>query len=184
MDFDLQPYLENDLLVLRPIRKEDFEDLFKVASDPLIWEQHSSKDRFKKKVFEAFFKEALDSGTAFIIIGKDSGEIIGSTRFQVLKGMEDAIEIGWTFLNRKYWGGGFNTSLKKLMMGYAFQFVENIIFFINEHNIRSQKAVEKLGASRINDLVDQLPDDKKKSTFVYSISKSTFEGKARGSRLD
>src|SRR5580698_8894359 len=122
MDFNLQPYLENDLLILRPIREKDFEDLFQIASDPLIWEQHSSKDRFKKQVFEAFFNEAVDSKAAFTVISRATGEIIGSTRFHSIQGLANTLEIGWTFLDRKYWGGRFNTSLKKLMMDYAFQF--------------------------------------------------------------
>lgn len=104
--FDLQPQLENHLLVLRPLREEDLEELYKVASDPLIWEQHPSKDRCQKDVFELFFKEAIGSGGAFAIIDKktrrpdgQANQIIGSTRFHFVKETQNAIEIGWTFFS-------------------------------------------------------------------------------------
>jgi len=44
-DFELQPHLVGDLLEVRPLRPEDWESLFAVASDPLIWEQHPARDR-------------------------------------------------------------------------------------------------------------------------------------------
>src|SRR5712672_2588722 len=98
--FDLQPNLENHLLILRPLKEKDFENLYKVASDPLIWEQHPEKDRCQKKVFEIFFSEAVNSAGAFAVIDKRTGQIIGSTRFHLVKETENAIEIGWTFLAR------------------------------------------------------------------------------------
>lgn len=171
MNFNWQPTLESDLLILRPLEENNFENLYKVASDPLIWEQHPAKDRCQRDVFEVFFKEAIESKGAFVVIDKQTGEITGSTRFFPVKEIQNAIEIGWTFLARQYWGGHFNTSMKKLMMDYAFNFVENIIFRIHEYNIRSQKAVEKLGGKRIIQSDNQLLDAGENSTVIYRISK-------------
>ncbi len=56
------------------------------------------------------------------------------------------MEIGWTFLARKYWGGLYNRELKDLMLAHAFRFVETVVFYVGENNIRSQKATEKIGA--------------------------------------
>src|SRR6266568_1905515 len=55
MAFDLQPFLRGDLLELRPLQPEDFPELYAVASDPLIWEQHPASDRYKEDVFRGFF---------------------------------------------------------------------------------------------------------------------------------
>jgi len=55
MSFDLQPILKGELLELRPLRPEDFHDLYAVASDPLIWEQHPNKERYREEVFKGFF---------------------------------------------------------------------------------------------------------------------------------
>jgi N-acetyltransferase len=171
MNFDLRPALENDLLVLRPLRATDFENLYQVASDPLIWEQHPEKSRFKREVFEVFFKEAIDSGGAFAVIDKKTGEIIGSTRFSRVKETQNAIEIGWTFLARRFWGGPYNKSMKLLLMDYAFNFVANIVFCIDENNIRSRRAVEKLGGERITELEDKILETRKKTTVIYKINK-------------
>ena len=127
---------------------EDWDDLFAVASDPLIWEQHPESDRYKEDVFKIFFVEALESGGAFVIIDKKSQQIIGSTRFYGYDPEKSEIEIGWTFLARKYWGGRYNREMKRLMLTHAFQFVENVVFFVGENNIRSQKAMEKISATR------------------------------------
>jgi RimJ/RimL family protein N-acetyltransferase len=145
MSFDLQPHLKGELIQLRPLTPAEWQDLFAVASDPLIWEQHPESDRYKEDVFKIFFSEALESGGAFVIIDKKNEQIIGSTRFFGYDAEKSEIEIGWTFLARKYWGGRYNRELKQLMLDHAFKFVENVIFYVGENNIRSQRATEKVG---------------------------------------
>jgi len=147
-EFDLQPNLKGELIELRPLMPDDWNDLFAVASDPLIWEQHPESDRYKEDVFKIFFREAMGSGGAFVIIDRKNQKIIGSTRFHGYDPRKSEIEIGWTFLARKYWGGRYNRELKPLMLDHAFKFVENVVFFVGENNIRSQKATEKIGGVR------------------------------------
>jgi RimJ/RimL family protein N-acetyltransferase len=149
MAFDLQPNLKGRLVELRPLRPEDWHALFTVASDPLIWEQHPERDRYEKDVFQVFFREALESGGAFVVIDRSSQQIIGSTRFYGYDPEKSEIEIGWTFLARRYWGGRHNREMKELLLTHAFKFVENVVFFVGEKNFRSQKAMEKIGASKI-----------------------------------
>jgi N-acetyltransferase len=142
---DLQPNLKGELIELRPLTSEDWNDLFSVASDPLIWEQHPESDRYKEEVFKVFFREALESGGAFAVIDRKSQQIIGSTRFYGYAPEKSEIEIGWTFLARRYWGGHYNREMKKLMLDHAFKFVESVVFYVGQDNIRSQKATEKVG---------------------------------------
>ncbi len=146
MSFELQPHLKGELIELRPLRRNDWDELFAVASDPLIWEQHPESDRYKEDVFKVFFEDALGSGGAFVVVDTKSQQIIGSTRFHGYDPEKSEIEIGWTFLARKYWGGRYNREMKQLMLAHAFKFVENVVFFVGENNIRSQKATEKIGA--------------------------------------
>jgi RimJ/RimL family protein N-acetyltransferase len=148
MPFDLQPHLKGDLIDLRPLTPQDWDELFAAASDPLIWEQHPESDRYKEGVFKTFFKGALESGGAFVVVDTKSRRIIGSTRFHGYNPEKSEVEIGWTFLARKYWGGQHNREMKQLMLSHAFQFVEKVVFFVGEHNVRSQKATEKIGAVR------------------------------------
>jgi RimJ/RimL family protein N-acetyltransferase len=148
MAFDLQPYLNGELIELRPLTADHWDELFAVASDSLIWEQHPESDRYKEDVFRLFFKEALESGGAFVIIDRKTQQIIGSTRFYGYNPEKSEIEIGWTFLARKYWGGRYNAEMKRLLLNHAFQFVETVVFYVGEKNFRSQKAMEKIGAIR------------------------------------
>ena len=149
MTFELQPVLKGEIIELRPLKPDDWDELFSVASDPLIWEQHPEPDRYTEDVFRVFFKGALDSGGAFVIIDRKTQHIIGSTRFYGYDPKKSEIEIGWTFLARKYWGGRYNAEMKRLLLNHAFKFVESVVFFVGEENVRSQKAMEKLGAIRM-----------------------------------
>lgn len=151
MNFDLQPILENDLVILRPLRKEDYEVLFKVSSDPLIWEQHPDKTRSTKEGFARFFEESLASKGTLLIQDKRSDKVIGSSRYKIIDLEDGVVEIGWTFLSRDYWGGEYNTSIKKLMINYALDSAKHIIFYVAKNNLRSRIAVEKFGAEIIED---------------------------------
>ena len=125
---------------------DDFEALFKAASDPLIWEQHPEPDRYKREVFRKFFDSAMESKGAFVIIERKSGTIIGSSRYYEYRPERREVIVGFTFLERKFWGGAYNGELKSLMLDYAFRFVDRVLFQVGENNLRSQKALEKIGA--------------------------------------
>jgi RimJ/RimL family protein N-acetyltransferase len=149
MAFELQPILKGELIELRPLAPEDWDELFAVASDSLIWEQHPEPDRYKEGVFRVFFKEALESGGAFVIIDRKTRHIMGSTRFYGYDPEKSEIEIGWTFLARKFWGSRYNAEMKQLLLNHAFKFVESVVFFVGVENVRSQKAMEKVGAIKV-----------------------------------
>jgi len=143
--FELQPSLYGKLVELRPLRPEHWEDLFAVASDPLIWEQHPASDRYKEEVFREYFRGALQSGGAFIILDRTTQKLIGSSRYFGYDPEKSEIEIGWSFLSRAYWGGRYNAEMKRLMLDHAFQFVDTVVFLVGPNNLRSQKAMEKIG---------------------------------------
>lgn len=145
MPFNQQPTLTGKTLTLRPIREDDFEALFKAASDPKIWEQHPAWDRYKKPVFRKFFDEALESGGALLAIDNATEKVIGSSRYHGYDPIKNEIEIGWSFLSRTYWGGAYNQEMKGLMLNHAFQFVDSVLFLVGPENIRSYKAMEKIG---------------------------------------
>jgi RimJ/RimL family protein N-acetyltransferase len=148
MAFELQPVLKGELIELRPLKPDDWDELFAVASDSLIWEQHPEPDRYKENVFRVFFQGALECGGAFVIIDRKTQQIIGSTRFYGYDPEKSEIEIGWTFLARKYWGGRYNAEMKRLLLTHAFKFVENVVFFVGEENVRSEGLWKKLARSK------------------------------------
>ena len=168
MPFDLQPTLKGELLTLRPLRPEDFDDLYAVAADPLIWEQHPNRDRHREEVFRQFFHEALESGGALIVIDSDSDQVIGSSRYHAYDPEKSEIEIGWTFLARSRWGGLYNREMKQLMLRHAFRFVKKVVFLVGPQNLRSQRALEKIGAVR----ADPGLDASRLDSLVYQITAS------------
>ena len=174
MTFDLQPILSGDLVKLRPLKREDFEPLFAAASDPLIWEQHPESDRYTRKVFQNYFDGAMESKGAFAIIDQKSGRIIGSSRYCNLKETKSEVEIGWTFLERAFWGGTYNRELKSLMLDHAFRFVDRVLFVVGENNIRSQKALEKIGAKFLKKAELPEPDGSLAANVVFVITRKDF----------
>jgi RimJ/RimL family protein N-acetyltransferase len=163
---DRQPALRGKLLELRPVRADDFDALYVVASDPLVWEQHPARDRHEESVFRTFFRDALASGGALVAIDRNTEEAIGSSRYDGYDEERSEIEIGWTFLARSHWGGQYNGEIKRLMLEHAFQFVDAVILLIGEENTRSQRAAKKIGGVR----VPLRPDQSDPASVVYRLT--------------
>ena len=146
MTFDFQPTLTGDLLSVRPLARSDFDALFAVAADPLVWEQHPARDRWQHDVFSELFERLLGSRGGLVVVDCASGEIIGSSSYYEYNPKARDIVVGYTFLARRCWGGQFNAELKKLMLQHAFKFVDRVWFHVGVQNRRSQRAMEKVGA--------------------------------------
>ncbi|HEV2590508.1 MAG TPA: GNAT family N-acetyltransferase [Gaiellaceae bacterium] len=161
--FDRQPHLVGRLIEARPLEASDFEALAAAASDPLIWELHPDRDRHRPEVFRVFFDDQLASGGGLVVLDRNTGEVIGTSRFHGYDPEASEIEIGWTFLVRRYWGGAYNGELKSLMLCHAFQYVKHVLFRVRVGNLRSQRAVEKIGGVSIGTCTDR-------ESFSYRIS--------------
>jgi N-acetyltransferase len=168
---DLQPTLTGTLVTLRPLRAADWEELFAVASDPLLWEQHPERERYREEVFREFFRIALASQSAFAVLDASDGTIIGSSRYHGHDAAAREIEIGWSFLARRCWGGTYNREMKRMMLDHAFTFVDRVVFVVGEKNTRSRRAVERLGAV----LLDAHPSASAESV-VYGLTKPMEAG--------
>ncbi|TFF33900.1 GNAT family N-acetyltransferase [Mucilaginibacter psychrotolerans] len=165
--------LENELVALQLLQERDFERLYEVASDPMIWELHPVKDRYKKEVFRLYFNDAVASQSAFLVIDKATSDIIGCTRLYNYLPAQSSVAIGYTFLARNYWGGAYNSAMKSLLMEHLFKTVDNVLFHIAATNIRSQKATCKLGAVKVNE-VDFDHYGTKLLHYEYLVKKSDY----------
>ncbi len=170
MPFEPQPVLTGELLRLRPLSADDFRDLYAVASDPLVWEQHPASDRWKREVFRRFFDDALACGGALVVLTRD-GEVVGSSRYDRLDPDRRRVEIGWTFLARSHWGGRYNGEMKRLMLAHAFRFVRSVVFLVGPENYRSQRAVEKIGGFRDG----TRPNAVGRDSVLFRINASDFK---------
>jgi RimJ/RimL family protein N-acetyltransferase len=168
--FELQPVLTGDLIELRPLRADDFPALFAVASDPLIWEQHPEPDRCTEPVFRRFFNGGMESGGAFVVFDRRDGQMIGSSRYAEYDESDSQIEIGWTFLARSHWGGRYNAELKRLMLAHAFRFVRRVVFRVGPNNRRSQRALEKIGATFVG--IESHPQ--RADAALFEITRESF----------
>ena len=120
-------------------------------------------------MFRAFFAEALASGGAFVVIDVANGQVIGSTRFYGYDVDRSEIEIGWTFLARSYCGGRYNREMKALMLRHAFEFVDRVIFLVGPQNLRSRRAVEKIGGVESGRV-----ERNGRESLVYEITRERF----------
>lgn len=164
----LQPVLDGPRLKLRPLKPADFDALYAAASDPEIWKLHPASDRWQRPVFEAFFDGALRSKGALAVTLKDGGKIVGTSRYYDLDG-RDSVAIGFTFLTRDLWGGDYNRELKFLMLDHAFIYVRRVIFHVGEGNLRSRRAMEKIGGKLTGRLDRVRPDGTPDPTVIYEI---------------
>ena len=173
MPFDLQPdFLKDDLIILIPLKQNDFDRLFEVACNPLVWEQHPNPNRYKLEDFTNYFKGAIESKGAFLILDSKTNETVGCSRYYGCNEEDNSVLIGYTFIGTSFWGKGYNKSLKKMMLDYAFQFVDKVYFHIGASNYRSQKAIEKIGAIKVDEFEVEYYGESSKLNFVYLINKN------------
>lgn len=172
--FDPQPELGAGPVRLRPLRADDWDALFAVASDPQIWAVHPGHDRWQEPVFRRFFADALASGGALAAIDPATGEVIGSSRYDLRRAAPGEIEIGWSFLARRYWGAGVNAAMKELMIGHALKHFDRAIFIVGEKNIRSRRAMEKIGGVLTDRTLDVEMAGAPARHVVYAIDRAGF----------
>lgn len=171
---NIQPTLENESIVLYPLAEKDLTAVYAVASDPEIWVQHPNKDRWKNEVFQNFFEGAMQSGGAFRIVDKVTALTIGCTRFYDINEEENSIFIGYTFYGRSCWGKGINMTVKAMMLDYIFQFVDRVYFHIGALNIRSQIAISRLGAVKVDELEVAYFGEVPQINFLYELTKASW----------
>ncbi|MFD2743349.1 MULTISPECIES: GNAT family N-acetyltransferase [Sphingobacterium] len=174
MPLNLQPVLENDLVLLRPLKQSDFEDLYTTASDPAIWAGHPNKNRWQRAIFLNFFEGAMKSGSAFLIVEKQTGKIIGSTRYYDYDVENKSIFVGYTFYATAYWGKGINPIVKRMMLDYIFPFVDTVRFHVGADNLRSQIAVTRLGATKVAELEMSYYGEPSRFNYLYELRKSKY----------
>lgn len=177
-ELDRQPTLEGERLRLRPLRAEDWDALFAVASDPKLWAGHPAHDRWQEPVFREYFGNAIRNAGALAVIDKASGAIVGASQFYDYQPDEDgrgpSVEIGFTFLARSHWGGGTNREMKRLMLGHALARVNYVRFRVGENNIRSRTAMEKIGGRLTERRQQEIKAGQPSTNVYYEIDRAGF----------
>lgn len=167
---NLQPTLENELVIIRPLQASDFEAAYQAASDPLIWEQHAFPNRHQLEYFKILFDESLESNSNVVFIDPKTKKIFGWSRFYDFDAELNEVVIGYTFMSRAYWGGKYNKSIKAQLVDYALKSVGRVLFHVDENNKRSQKAMEKIGARLLTERLEKTKTDgTKRFLLIYEL---------------
>lgn len=172
---DRQKQLADAIVRLDPLCADDFDRLYAVASDPLVWSQHPNPDRWQRDVFRNFFDGAMQSGGAYLIVDQGTNAVIGSTRFYGFDAATREVHIGYTFLARSHWGGVFNPAVKRLMLDHAFgSGIDRVLFHIGVENKRSRIAIERLGARFVREVDVAYHGESVKRNAVYAIERADW----------
>ncbi|AEP89931.1 acetyltransferase, gnat family [Bacillus subtilis subsp. subtilis str. RO-NN-1] len=174
--------LTGELIRVVPMDKSHIQGLYESANDENIW-THLPKTITTLRGMEAFVEEALqtkETGTEFpfVIIHRKTGKMVGTTRFLYMSSASRSLEIGWTWFHPSVWGTSVNTECKYLLLQYCFEQLKTIRvqFKTDERNIRSQKAIERLGAVKEGILRNQMirKDGTFRNSVFYSIIDSEW----------
>ena len=172
--FVLQPTLRSDVLALVPLSADDFDRLYAVASDPQIWEQHPTKTRYQRDVFQNYFDGAIASRGAFRVVHGKTDETIGCSRFYDFDEAERTVAVGYTFLAKKCWGTTYNRAMKSLMLDHAFLCVDRVVFHVGANNVRSRTAMERLGGVLVGERMVAYHGEKGTPNVIYEIEKEAW----------
>ncbi len=169
--------LENDYVKLIPLSLDNYSQLTPIALQPKLV-QYSPSDIESEKSLKNYVTIALEqraqkTSIPFLVYSKVHETAVGCTRYMNIDWKNKVLHIGATWLGREFHGTGINTQMKLLMINYAFAKLhfEKVEFRIDERNIRSRKAVEKLGA-RLEGILRKnvyLLDGFKRNTCCYGI---------------
>lgn len=174
--------IENDIVQLRLITQEDVEGIIEAANDPDIW-MHMSDTLLSREAVLQYVENAVKEHEAgqmykFVIIDKKTGKIIGSTTLFDISLQHKRLEIGYTWLNPHYWRSNINTNCKYLLLTYCFEHLglHRVQIKTDDKNNRSQKAIERLGATKEGVLRNHMvrKDGTIRHTVMYSITKEDW----------
>ncbi|MEK3685342.1 GNAT family N-acetyltransferase [Paenibacillus sp. FSL R10-2736] len=169
--------LEGGVIRLVPLMEEHKPELVKVLNDPLIWEytwrRITTEEQVGQLIDAALMNKAKGTDIPFVIIEQASGRIAGTTRIMHLDRTHRNAEIGCTWISSDYWRTAVNTESKLLLLQYCFEGLGliRVNFSIVSTNLRSQRAVERIGAVREGVLRKQrlTSDGKVMDNALYSI---------------
>ncbi|MFI1743209.1 GNAT family N-acetyltransferase [Thalassobellus sediminis] len=177
------PTLENERVKLSVLGLSNYKLITEIAQQPNLVQYSPSKidtpedlKSYIQTAVDAYYK---NTAIPFIVFDKQTNAYAGCTRFGLINWKNKVLHIGWTWIGTQFQGSGLNANMKFLMLQYAFETLkfDKVEFRIDERNIKSRKAVEKLGAKLEGILRKDtlMLDGFKRSTCCYGIIKEEWE---------
>ena len=179
MSMNVEPVtLTGNVVRLEPLQREHAERLFRVAQDPTIWSYMPYNPSISLDAMNAWLTDALElqaqgSQMPFAITRLATGEVVGSTRYLTIMPHDRGLEIGGTWLAREVQRTAVNTEFKYLLLRHAFETLKaiRVQFKTDSRNLTSQRAIERLGASKEGVLRNHMimPDGYYRHSVYYSV---------------
>ena len=184
--------LEGERVKLLPLEESHKTALVEAAADGKLWElwytSVPSAETADQYIERAISQKQADKEYPFAVVDKESGAIIGSTRYYGIQPEHRRLEIGYTWYAKSHQRTGINAECKYLMLKYAFEVLDCIAvqFMTNWHNLRSRKAIERLGARQDGVLRNHRlnADGSVRDTVVYSITNQEGAGVKKSLQYD
>lgn len=174
--------LENDSVLLIPFENLRNQELKEIIFSDDIWNfmGMSMKNELDFNNYLINISRDKEKGICypFLIIDKETGKVAGSTRYGYLNTSSEKCEIGWTWYGMDYQGTGLNKACKYELLKFGFEKIlfRRIQFSSDKENLRSQRAIEKLGAKKEgvfrNNYIDS--NGKSKDDVYFSIIKEDW----------
>jgi RimJ/RimL family protein N-acetyltransferase len=173
--------LEGKMIRLLPLEDKYYHSLVAAGTAKEIW-THLPTDGSKRELMltelrTALLKRVSGEQYSFVIIDRKWNSVIGGTRLFNIYPEHRKLEIGWTWLKPEYWGKGYNTESKLLLLTYCFETLktQRVQLQTSEANLRSRAAIEKLGAKLEGILRnDRIRPTGVTNTAIYSIIDSEW----------
>lgn len=173
----METLLEGNRIILRPLQYTDAEALVRAAADGELWNLTVTIVPSSTTV-DSYLKKALDGRDAgsvlpFVIVLKDTGKVIGSTRFWKVDRLNRKLEIGSSWISASWQKTFVNTEAKYLMLRHAFEVLDcvRVQFTTDENNQKSRNAILRLGAQQEGIVRHEriMPDGRKRNSVRFSI---------------
>lgn len=174
--------LGDDKITLLPLTADHIQEMRRLSGDSDIWtwytEDLTNPDALGSWMTKRLEESQRGEKMSYAVLLNETGEIIGSSSYGHIDWTEKGIEIGWTWLGREFIGSGINKHMKYLMLSHAFDTmsIERLELRTDEENVRSRKAMEKIGAKHDGTLRNHRSTQggRRRNTVVYSILKSEW----------
>lgn len=180
---DFQKVIHTEKVILRPMKIDDFEEMKSLTTDPKMWYYFtadlSNEVTLKKWIETAISDLKKYKALPFTIIDTRNENIIGTTRIGNISELNKRVEIGWTWISKKYQGTGINRHVKKLLFEYLFKETDTlrIEFKTDILNIPAKKGMEKVGLVKEGVLRSHtlMTNNRRRDTLYYSILKDEWK---------
>ena len=182
MNISLQE-LTGEFVRIVPMQKNHIQELYEIGKDDAIWTHYpdtvvESFNDMESIVENALYNKKIGTEFPFVVLLRENDKVIGSTRFLEISKNNKRLEIGWTWLTPTAWGTKINAECKYLLLKYCFETLKCIRVQLktDELNIRSQKAIEKIGGQKEGILRNHMirKDGTYRNSVLYSIIESDW----------